>query len=94
MYYVYVLHSAPNNKLYTGYSSNLKQRLKEHLQGKVYSTKFKTKLELIYFEGCVSKIDALRREQYLKSGTGKKYLRSRLKFWQKEKYGSGPEKTF
>lgn len=36
-------------------------------------------LELIYFEACLNKADAYRREKYLKSGMGKRYLKNRLK---------------
>lgn len=80
-YYVYVLLSEKDNQFYTGYTSNLKQRLKEHQSGKVYSTKFRQPLSLIYFEGCLNQQDATRREKYLKSGNGKIYLRSRMRLF-------------
>jgi putative endonuclease len=35
-------------------------------------------LRLIYFEACVSASDAFRRERFLKTGKGKRYLRNRL----------------
>lgn len=79
IYYVYVLRSEKDNLLYTGYSSNLKERLKIHNAGGVPSTKMRRPLHLIYFEGCLNQQDATRREKYLKSGNGKIYLRSRLK---------------
>ena len=94
MFFTYVLYDLHKKNFYTGYTSNLKKRIKDHLLKKVFSTKYKQELKLIYFEGCVNKIDALRREQYLKSGVGKRYLRSRLRFWFKEINGPGPEKTF
>ena len=35
--------------------------------------------ELIYYEACLNKYDARSRELYLKSGKGKRYIKSRLK---------------
>jgi putative endonuclease len=78
-YFVYVLRSLKDGLMYTGYTSNLKNRLKEHQSGNVASTKNRLPIELIYFEGCRNQQDATRREKYLKSGNGKIYLRNRLR---------------
>lgn len=78
IYYVYVLLSEEDNLFYTGYTSDLKNRLELHNAGKVFSTKNRTPLRLIYYEGCLNQQDATRREKYLKSGNGKIYLRNRL----------------
>lgn len=78
IYYVYVLLSEKDNLFYTGYTSDLKNRLEQHNSGKVFSTKNRTPLRLIYYEGCLNQQDATRREKYLKSGSGKIYLRNRL----------------
>lgn len=83
MFYTYVLRSKKDHKFYTGFTNNLKERYKLHKAGKVTSTKHRGELELIYFESCLNEIDAVRREKYLKSGLGKKFLKSRLKFWYK-----------
>lgn len=64
--------------MYTGYTSDLENRMEQHLSGLVHSTKYRLPLRLIYFEGCVNQQDATRREKYLKSGNGKIYLRNRL----------------
>ncbi len=77
-YYVYILLSEKDNQFYTGYTSNLNQRLIFHNDGKVESTKYRRPLKLIYGEGCLNMQDAARREKYLKSGNGKIYLRNRL----------------
>lgn len=77
-YYVYVLLSEKDNLFYTGYTSDLKNRLEQHNAGKVFSTKNRTPLKLIYYECCLNQQDATRREKYLKSGNGKIYLRNRL----------------
>jgi putative endonuclease len=78
-YYVYVLLSEKDNQWYTGYTSDLRQRLKMHQEGKVNSTKNRLPLQLIYFEACIHQQDATRREKYLKSGSGKIYLKNRLR---------------
>ena len=77
-YYIYILQSEKDNLWYTGYTSDLKNRLILHNSGKVESTKNRQPLKLIYFEGCLNQQDATRREKYLKSGNGKIYLKSRL----------------
>ena len=78
-YFVYVLLSEKDKMFYTGYSSNLDQRLEMHNSGKVESTRNRRPFVLIYFEGCLNQQDATRREKYLKSGNGKIYLRNRLR---------------
>lgn len=78
-YYVYVLQSVKDNQWYTGYTNDLRRRIKMHEDGLVDSTKTRRPFILIYFEGCLSQQDATRREKYLKSGNGKIYIRSRLR---------------
>ena len=46
------------------------------------STRFRRPLRLIYYEACLDSADAYRRERYLKTGKGKRYLRQRLKTWR------------
>ncbi|OGZ06580.1 MAG: hypothetical protein A2762_00570 [Candidatus Lloydbacteria bacterium RIFCSPHIGHO2_01_FULL_54_11] len=79
MYYTYVLKSIKDSKWYTGATRNLRERLIEHNQQKVHSTKGRGPFKLIYYEACESSHDAFAREKYLKSGLGKRYLKSRLK---------------
>ena len=78
-FYTYVLFSEKDNKKYTGYTTNLAQRLKSHQKGNVPSTKHRRPLHLIYFEGCRNEMDAKRRERYLKTKNGKMFLGNRLK---------------
>ncbi len=80
-YYIYVLYSLKDKMLYTGYSSDLKKRLNQHQQGAVFATKYRLPLKLIYSEACLNKADAIAREKYLKSGMGKRYLKTRLKHY-------------
>jgi putative endonuclease len=78
-YYTYVLRSRTDNKLYTGFTSDLGKRLIEHNKGKVFSTKNRIPFELVYYEYCLDIDDAIHREKYLKTTYGKRYIRSRLK---------------
>ncbi|MFH1654448.1 MAG: GIY-YIG nuclease family protein [Pseudomonadota bacterium] len=78
MYYVYILHLA-NNQLYTGFTSDLKRRIKEHEGGKVESTKHKRPLKLLHYEAYLLESDARRREKYLKGSEGKNSLRKQIR---------------
>jgi len=79
MYYVYVLRSRKDNQFYTGFAEDLKKRLDQHNKGYVEATRDRTPLDLIYYEACLSKYDAFKREKYLKTSYGKRYLKNRLK---------------
>jgi putative endonuclease len=76
-YYIYVLLSKKDNRFYTGFTDNIRRRITEHNSGKVESTKNRRPFDLVYFEGCRNKNDALHREKYLKSTYGKRYIRNR-----------------
>jgi len=79
MYYVYVLKSEMDNLYYVGYSSDLKNRLEQHNNGLVPSTKNRRPLQLVYYEACLNQQDATHREKYLKTSWGKRYIKTRLK---------------
>jgi putative endonuclease len=78
MFYVYILKSKLDNKLYTGFSSNLRKRLVGHERGEVDSTKNRRPLELIYYEAYKDKENALKREKFLKTTKGKVQLRKQI----------------
>lgn len=80
MYYVYVLQSLKDKKLYIGFTSNLKRRFKEHQLGNSKSTKSRRPLKLIYYETHLNKKDAQRRERYFKTEKGKSTLKQMLRF--------------
>ena len=82
-FYVYVLYSGKDKNFYTGYTHDLRKRLKEHQNGSVLSTQYRRPFILIYYEVCLDKGDATRREKYLKTTYGKRYIRSRLKNYLK-----------
>ena len=78
-YYVYVLQSQSDGNFYTGYTNDLTKRLKEHQSGRVFSTKGRIPLKLIYYGFCLNQEDAKRREKYLITAWGKRYIKNRLK---------------
>ena len=90
-YYTYVLLSKKDSKFYFGYSSDLKSRIEQHNSGRVESTKYRRPLELVYFEACLNKDDALKREKYLKTYYGRMFIRKRLKNYlmQLNSYSTG-----
>lgn len=77
-HYVYVLQNKTKN-WYIGCTSDLKRRIEEHIQGKSTYTKHRGPYDLIYYEACLDQDDAYRRERYLKTGMGRRYLKNRLK---------------
>ena len=77
-FYTYVLVSQKDLKFYTGATENLNKRLEQHNAGLVRSTSHRLPVRLIYFEACLDKDDAYRRERYLKTGMGKRFLKNRL----------------
>jgi putative endonuclease len=78
MYYTYVLKSLKDNKHYIGWSNNLERRIKKHKSGQVNSTKLRLPIELIYYEACLNKEKAIKREKYFKTGFGRQFLKSRI----------------
>jgi putative endonuclease len=79
MWYTYIIQSKKDKRLYTGCTSDLRKRFREHNELLVSSTKGRGPFILIYYEACMNKKDAFTREEYLKSGMGKRYLNNRLK---------------
>jgi putative endonuclease len=79
MFYNYILQSKNGSEIYTGYTSDLRKRLKQHNQGLNKSTKPYIPWELIYYEACLDIADAKRREHYLKTSQGQRLLKRRLK---------------
>lgn len=78
MYYVYILFSKKDRKLYTGYTNNLRRRLHEHKSGKNIATRNRLPLILIHYEAYAELSDAKRREKYLKGGNGRAQLKIQL----------------
>ncbi|MFA5050773.1 MAG: GIY-YIG nuclease family protein [Patescibacteria group bacterium] len=66
MFYVYLLKSKKDKKLYIGFTDDLKKRFIEHNKGLVKATKPRRPFEIIYYESYKSREDAKQRESRLK----------------------------
>lgn len=78
-YYVYILYSLHDKGFYIGFTTNLKIRLIKHSKGEVTATKSRRPLKLIHYEYFIDEEDAKAREEFLKSGYGRKSLKEMLK---------------
>lgn len=78
-YCVYILFSKKDFELYTGYTSNLEARLKNHHSGGTKSTSYRGPLELIFCEFYLFEEDARQRELYFKTTMGKKSIKLMLR---------------
>ncbi|MBI3384875.1 GIY-YIG nuclease family protein [Candidatus Gottesmanbacteria bacterium] len=78
MYYFYVLRSLKNNKLYLGFTSNLRKRFNSHNNGENNATKPYAPYELIFYSGFKNQKDALNCEKYFKTTSGWKRLHKML----------------
>lgn len=78
MHIVYLLESETDRGWYIGYTGALERRLREHNAGANASTRGRRPFRLIYAEAYLNKTDALRRERFLKSGSGRGFLKKQL----------------
>ncbi|MEK7616414.1 MAG: GIY-YIG nuclease family protein [Patescibacteria group bacterium] len=77
MYYVYILICS-EERLYTGCTDDLKQRLHRHQSGHVLATKGYLPVRLHGYMAINNKEKAFALEKYLKSGSGRAFLRKHL----------------
>ena len=89
-HYVYVLQSIKDGGLYIGYTKDLVTRIKQHNAKKSLSTKSRTPFTCIYTELCRDESDAKRREGYLKTTQGGRFLKLRLKNYFEIHYRATP----
>ena len=75
--YVYILMCS-NNKTYVGHTSDLDERINRHMRGHVPATKNILPVELLTFIAFSNKYKAIEFEKYLKSGSGRAFLKKRL----------------
>jgi len=79
MYYFYVLQFDKNKKLYYGFSSDLKRRIRDHKSKQSDFTARNGSFKLIFYEAYLHKKDAMQAERYFKTGYGREVLREKLK---------------
>ena len=78
MRYVYLLLLS-NGDIYKGSTESVSRRLKEHTDGKVEATKHFRPHQLIGFEAYTLDSDAWRRERFLKTPEGRRFLRQQYR---------------
>jgi predicted GIY-YIG superfamily endonuclease len=76
-YFVYILKCI-DEKLYTGCTENLKERLERHKNGYVPATKNRRPIKLISYIVFNDKYRAFNFEKYLKSGSGRGFINRHL----------------
>ena len=76
-HFTYVLR-CHDGEWYVGLTDNLTRRMEQHAAGRVPATAHRLPVELIYYEACRSRTAAAEREQQLKTGFGRGYLKRRL----------------
>ncbi|MDR3559547.1 MAG: GIY-YIG nuclease family protein [Candidatus Pacebacteria bacterium] len=74
MYYVYIL-KCNDGKLYTGCTSDLRERIKRHANGYVPATKPRLPITLVNYIAFEDKYKAFEFEKYLKSGSGRAFTK-------------------
>jgi putative endonuclease len=77
MWYVYILN-CKNNKPYIGCTGNLSDRLKRHEKGYISATKNIRPIKLHCYFAFKDKYIAFNFEKYLKSASGRAFLKKRL----------------
>lgn len=83
MFYVYVLKNELNGKIYIGQTDDLEKRLLRHngvLRAKAgsYTKLNKGNWVVAYKEELSSREDAIKREKYLKSHSGRDWVRLQM----------------
>lgn len=79
MYKVYVLRNIKGDRLYIGFTDDIKRRLAEHNSGKTKSTKEYGPWEVVYVEEVNTIKEAREREKYLKSGSAREKLYNKFR---------------
>lgn len=77
MYFVYILR-CNNGQIYTGCTSDLKERLARHKSGSVPATKPILPVKLIWYAGFGDKYKAFEFERDIESGSGKALVQKDL----------------
>ncbi len=79
MYYMYLIETlSAHGERYVGITTDLKQRLREHNQGKSSHTAKFSPWKLTIYIGFSDRGKAEASERYLKSGSGHAFARKRL----------------
>ena len=78
MAFVYVIYSPSRRRTYVGCSENWRVRLEMHNAGRVTATRSGTPWCLVHLEEEDGFVQARRRETYLKTSAGRRWLKKTL----------------
>ena len=78
MFTIYVIESEKDGIWYTGFTQDIERRIQEHNSGKSKFTSGHMPWRLIYSEMEKERVDARKKEKYLKSAAGKKYISKQI----------------
>jgi len=76
-YYIYVLYNLQSGRTYVGITKNLKRRLMQHKNSKLSHRN--CLFNCIFVEIFINRMDAEKRETYLKSSKGRFTMKAMLK---------------
>ncbi|MEK7135478.1 MAG: GIY-YIG nuclease family protein [Patescibacteria group bacterium] len=76
MHYVYSLKC--KDGFYVGCTDDLKDRVSRHNKGQVPATKNRLPIKLDFYVALVDKYKAFEFEKYLKSGSGRAFIKKHL----------------
>ena len=76
IYYVYVIRSEKDSRLYKGLTEDLEKRIIQHNKGENRSTKGFRPWVLVYSKVFTLRVAARDYEKYLKSGIGREFLKT------------------
>ncbi|MCF8426566.1 MAG: GIY-YIG nuclease family protein [Bacteroidia bacterium] len=77
-FYTYVLKSLKDGTFYKGHCQDLEKRLKQHNDGETISIKSKTPFIIIYHEEFDTREEAISREKYFKSASGRRFIKTKI----------------
>ncbi|MCX6717624.1 MAG: GIY-YIG nuclease family protein [Candidatus Taylorbacteria bacterium] len=76
MYYVYSIKC--KDGFYVGCTNNIQERLERHQNGNVPATANRLPTKLEFYFGTENKYKAFEFEKYLKSGSGRAFIKNHL----------------
>lgn len=85
LFYTYVL-LCNNGTYYKGFTKNLEQRFQQHLNGTgAEYTKMHKPVKIAYYETFKTEREAIEREKYFKSGSGREWLKLKIESLDNDK---------
>jgi putative endonuclease len=78
MFFAYVLRSLNHEYFYKGHCKDLAKRLTQHNSGMTESIRPYIPFKIVYYEVFNTETEAIAREKYFKSASGRRFLKKVL----------------